>query len=374
MSMYLLLTAAIFTSCEKETTTLPENPAMNVLENAPVGQPVPKSISDIINSGIDLETYFNSLPKPEITGNRPAYSQIPNPDLQFFYSSEGLPCNNLPTEDFEDANYDGNVPNNLNENSNNSIFSPGDILPGISFELTRNYDFSGPEYDYLDLYMNNYGFYIWTDSYWGAQKSLLSSNYWTDLTINFSTNNVTNVNMDLLNWSYTNVIIYVYGADDTLLGADVVYVPVSPTFWAVQSIAPISKIVIKSEYYWGYEGVDNVSFGACNDFDGDGVLNENDAHPNSDLSEFINIGGCNPNVKNKMVKNGSTMMDQITDLIAQINSQYNGDNYTYLHKRFMTKLAQITYNWRIAKLITTTERSRISSCAWGANIPYTNWD
>ncbi len=106
------------------------------------------------------------------------------------------------------------------------------------------------------------------------------------------------------------------------------------------------------------------------DIDNDGVLNENDSHPYSDMSEKINIGDCNPNVKNVLVKNGSTMMDQINDLIAQMNSEYNGQNYKTLHSKFMTKLAQITYNWRTAKLITTTQRTKISSCAWGANIPY----
>ncbi|MDO9037434.1 MAG: hypothetical protein Q7U59_03695, partial [Lutibacter sp.] len=340
ITMYLLLTAIIFIGCEKETTTLPENAETNVQDIKTENQLPLNSISEIIKSGVDLKTYFNSLPKPENTGSRPAYSQISNPDLQFFYSTEGWSCNNMPMEDFEDANNYGSLPNYLNENSDNSIFSPGDILPGISFELTRNDDYSSPGYDSFDWYMNNYGFYVWTDSYWGAQKALLSNYNWTDLTINFSANNVTNVSMDLLNWSYTNVIIYVYGANDTLLGADVVYVPVSPTFWAVQSLAPISKIVIKSEYGEGYEGVDNVSFGNCDDMDGDGVLNENDAHPNSDMSEKINIGGCYPNVDNKMVKNGSTMMDQINDLIAQTNSQYDGENYDYLHKRFMTELSQ----------------------------------
>jgi len=64
------------------------------------------------------------------------------------------------------------------------------------------------------------------------------------------------------------------------------------------------------------------------------------------------------------------MMDQLNDLIAQTNEQYNGQNYTYHHKRFMTELAQITYNWRTAKLITATQRSQISSIAWGATIPY----
>ncbi|MDO9276068.1 MAG: hypothetical protein Q7T92_11035 [Lutibacter sp.] len=375
MSIYLLLTAVIFTGCEKETDSLPTNPEMNVQGTAPVDQPVPKSISDIIKSGVDLETYFNSRPKPENTSARPAYSQITNPNLQFFYNAEDLPCNNLPTEDFEDANYDGYLPNYLNENSTNSIFSSGDILPGISFELTRNYDYyTGPEYDYLDWYMNNYGFYIWTESYWGAQKALMSNYEFTDLTINFSGNNVTNVSMDLLNWNYSNEYIEIYGLSGNLIGTDVVYVQVSPTFWAVQSLAPISKIVIKSEYYWGYEGVDNVSFGNCDDIDGDGVLNTNDAHPMSDFSEYININGCNPNVKNVLVKNGSTMMDQITDLIAQINSEYTGQNYKTLHSKFVTKLAQITYGWRTAKLITATQRSQISTCASNANIPYLIYD
>jgi hypothetical protein len=70
-----------------------------------------------------------------------------------------------------------------------------------------------------------------------------------------------------------------------------------------------------------------------------------------------------------MVKNGSTMMDQVNDLINEINSQYTGDNYTYLHKRFMTEMSQITYYWIKARLITATQRSQISSIAWGANIP-----
>lgn len=108
----------------------------------------------------------------------------------------------------------------------------------------------------------------------------------------------------------------------------------------------------------------------CNDSDGDGVLNENDAHPNSDMRQKMNIGGTNTNIDNKMVKNGTMMMDQLNDLIDQINAQYNGENYDYLHKRFMTELSQITYNWRMARLITATQRSQISSIAWGANIPY----
>jgi len=110
------------------------------------------------------------------------------------------------------------------------------------------------------------------------------------------------------------------------------------------------------------------------DSDGDGFLNEEDSHPNSDLREYLNIADNSTTIKNKMVKNGSTMMDQLNDLIAQTNEQYNGQNYPYHHKRFMTKLAQLTYNWRTARLITATQRSQISSIAWEATIPYHNYD
>ncbi|MFZ3273128.1 MAG: hypothetical protein WA143_02520, partial [Lutibacter sp.] len=296
--------------------------------------------------------------------------------------SEDLPCSNLPTEDFVLTNnyYNYCMPNYIDENTDAFVISPGDIMPGVSFEVVRNDDYDyinnswwGDYYSDSDLtsFMNNCGFYLDNYSYYGRQHVLQSNYEFSDLTINFSGNNITNVSMDLYNWNSGNEIIEIYGASDNLLGTDVVYVNYNNgTFWAVQSLAPISKIVIKSEYWYGYEGVDNVSFGACNDFDGDGVLNANDAHPNSDMSEYINIGGCNPNVKNKMVKNGSTLMDQINDLIAQINSEYNGQNHKTLHSKFMTKLAQITYNWRTAKLITTTQRSQISSCAWGAAIPF----
>jgi hypothetical protein len=300
-------------------------------------------------------------------------------DLQFYYSPEDLPCNNLATEDFDNANYVNYAfPKPLNEDTDNVVFSPNDILPGISFDLklADDYDEYYYEWTYDDYvyHMTNYGFYLWDYGYYGYTNSLFSNYWFTDLVINFTGNNVTNVSMQVLNWNDTYVYIDVYDASDNLLGTDVVWVNYyyynQGTFWGVQSETPIAKIILRSAYYYGHEGVDNVSFGICNDWDGDGVLNVNDAHPNSDMSEKINIGECNLNVDNKMVKNGTMMMDQVNDLIDQINEQYNGQNYTYLHKRFMTELAQITYRWRMSRLITATQRSQISSCAWGANIPH----
>ncbi|MHB1148070.1 MAG: hypothetical protein ACYC01_10820 [Lutibacter sp.] len=364
MSIYLLLIISLFTGCEKETTTLPENPAMNVQDTKIIDQNSYKSLFDMIMAGVDMESYYKSLPEQDLKMSNQTTSQITEyTGVEFFYESEAgfdFPCNNMPTEDFSSIDIemsDGSlyfVGSPLDMNTDNGYFSPGDILPGISFTSTN-------------------GLYVWNSSYWDANKLIFTSNYFDDLIINFTSANVTSVSMKIAQvWTggYTNIDIAVYDFSDNLLGTSGVYIQPYGINWGVTSVEPIKKIILTGYF----PGVDNVSFGICDDLDGDGVLNENDAHPNSDMSEFINIVGCNPNVKNVLVKNGSTMMDQITDLIADINSQYNGDNYTYLHKRFMTKLAQITYNWRIAKLITTTERSRISSCAWGANIPYLIYD
>ena len=103
------------------------------------------------------------------------------------------------------------------------------------------------------------------------------------------------------------------------------------------------------------------------------------------MSRAISIG---PNsyegIDNVLVDCGTTMQDQIDNLINQINDSYHGDpkkgdidyedNYEELHKAFTTKLAHITYYWRINKLITAGERAEISSDAWGATIPYNDVD
>ena len=369
MSIYLLLAAAIFTSCEKETTANPENLELNAQR--------PKSMLEILKSGADVETYFNSLPKLENNVSKQVTSQrSENATLQFFYNPDDLTCYGLPTEDFEKVNHNYELfPNYLDKNTDNYWFSPGDILPGISFELKRTYDYNWEDYygDGVDNIIDDGGWYIW-GSQMRQNNNLLMSDYpFTDLVINFLANNVNSVSMQVIDYSSTNMNVDIYGATGNLIGTDVVYVSgFRKTFFGVESKEPISKIILKSQYMWGSEGLDNVSFGFC-DFDGDGCL-EGDAHPYSDLSEKINITGCYPNVNNKLVNCGTTMMDQIKDLTAQINSEYNGQNYKTLHSKFMTKLAQITYNWRTARLITTTQRSQISSCAWGARIPYYNYN
>jgi hypothetical protein len=105
------------------------------------------------------------------------------------------------------------------------------------------------------------------------------------------------------------------------------------------------------------------------DYDDDGVLNEEDPFPNSNRSETIYIGYTEFNIENAFVKPGTTMMDQVDALIEEINELYDGENYYYLHKKFVSELSKITYYWYKDRHITSRERSAIGRAAWSANVP-----
>jgi len=60
-SMYLLLTAVIFTSCEKEMDNLPASPEMNVQAPKEILPQNPMSLFDMMKSGVNMDAYFRSL-------------------------------------------------------------------------------------------------------------------------------------------------------------------------------------------------------------------------------------------------------------------------------------------------------------------------
>jgi len=365
ISILLLLTVAIFTSCEKETTSILESSKMNEKEIKLLTTDSSKSILEIVESGISLEDYFKNLTDIENSYSEITTSQREevNPELQFLYNVEDFGCTSLPMEDFENFNYVGyGFENYLDENSDNYVFSPGAILSGIMFEASIFH--SSP-------------FFIADDNWGGYKPNVLMSNYYDqNLIINFTTGNVTAASFNLYNLNSTNMYVEVYGLSNNYLGMTSVWVDHNDydiNFVGIQSLEPISKIVISSEYYYGYEGIDNVSFGNCTDLDGDGVLNENDPYPTSNMSATLTIGYNNLNIENVFSAEGTTMMDQIDALIAEMNAQYNGDNYAYLHKRFMSKLSKITYYWTKDRLITRRERSAIYSAASSADVPMSHY-
>jgi hypothetical protein len=362
-SLYLLLTAAVFTSCEKETTTLPENAEMNSSTKLELSSY--KSMADAVKDGFDLGAYVNSLPKHSFS-KKTEVNYLMESGLEFYFNNEAFfesNCYDLPMEDFNNYNYLSSFPNYLDQYTDNGVYSSGSIIPNISFTTTNT-----------NINSQYEGFWTWYDVENVNSDLELATNFAEeDLIINFYGTNVLSAGMKVSSITGgTTLEIQVYGTSG-YLGSAYQYAE----FWGpdyyfgVVSDEPITKIIISDIYNYGPLSIDNVSFGNCDDLDGDGVLNANDMHPNSDLRKYLVIGR-RMKIENKMVKNGITMMDQINDLIAEINSQYNGQNYAYLHKRFMTELSQITYNWRMARLITATQRSQISSIAWRATIPYYN--
>ncbi|MBI9041920.1 thrombospondin type 3 repeat-containing protein [Lutibacter sp.] len=114
---------------------------------------------------------------------------------------------------------------------------------------------------------------------------------------------------------------------------------------------------------------------ACDDDDdNDGVVDSRDKHPFSNFTADFHIYETYFGIDNQLGRNGSTMMDQLNSLIESINAEYNGENYNALHRKFTTELAKLSYYWYKDRLITSRERSAISSAAYRADVPMTYGD
>ena len=123
-----------------------------------------------------------------------------------------------------------------------------------------------------------------------------------------------------------------------------------------------------------YSSIKDLMYVVDPDIDGDGVLNEDDPYPNSNMNTYLYFGEDQLNIENKFSDEGTTMMDQIDALIAQINEQYDGSNGDALHRMFTRELSKITYYWYKSRLISRRERTTILRAANNANIPYVDFD
>ncbi|MDO9276069.1 MAG: hypothetical protein Q7T92_11040 [Lutibacter sp.] len=429
MSICLLLTAAFFTGCEKETTSMPENSEINNERSSPkimVVHQWDKEFEGMKNLNSKISKTQSSISHLDNSGSLTYFN---NPEI-----IQNLTCNNLLFENFSEVNIgNGGIGTTgpWSSSTNNGFILPGYIEPGIVFHAS----------DASETVENTLG--IFGPGWWfmedGQTNALMAWYDSSKLILDFPIGNVYTVGFKNYPMNMQNINIEIFGNSGSL-GSTTLINAYKGTYFGVNSNEPITKIVIDYGSN-NFNGIDDITFGNCSgdldadgimnevdlcantpfgetvngngcaqsqldddndgvlnpndqcsntpsgesvnengcgqsqlDYDGDGVMNNKDAHIYSILGGDITIGGCYPNVRNVLVKNGSTMMDQITDLTAQINSEYNGQNYKTLHSKFVTKLAQITYGWRTAKLITATQRSQISTCASNANIPYTNWD
>ncbi len=95
------------------------------------------------------------------------------------------------------------------------------------------------------------------------------------------------------------------------------------------------------------------------DADGDGVADDEDCNPNSDLSPTVVIGGYDSGVANTLFPNGCTISDEIARIAA------NSTN----HGEFVAGVAEYTNNLLRLRVITGREKGAIQSAAAKADIP-----
>jgi hypothetical protein len=95
------------------------------------------------------------------------------------------------------------------------------------------------------------------------------------------------------------------------------------------------------------------------DSDGDGVPDDVDDCPDSQLSATVVIDGCDTEVPNQLFDDGCTM----ADLTAQCA------DHAPNHGSFVRCVAHLTNDWKWDALITGKEKGRIQSCAAQADIP-----
>jgi len=97
-----------------------------------------------------------------------------------------------------------------------------------------------------------------------------------------------------------------------------------------------------------------------NDADGDGIPDDQDNCPLSDLEATIIIDGCNSGVANTLFDDGCTMSDLIAECAEGVKN----------HGQFVSCVAHLTNGWKKDKLISGKEKGAIQSCAARSDIPH----
>ena len=96
------------------------------------------------------------------------------------------------------------------------------------------------------------------------------------------------------------------------------------------------------------------------DADGDGVPDDVDNCPDSDLGESIMIDDCDSEVANMLLgDDGCTMADRIAACAEGLTT----------HREFVSCVAHLTNDWKRDGLITGREKGRIQSCTAQSDNP-----
>ncbi len=159
----------------------------------------------------------------------------------------------LPIEGFENANIGVNdvaaISSPLNSNTNNSYFSVGDILPGISISCS-------------DINHTTDGLAVAGAGFAGNTSKIVVANYFPDSEIITFNPPVTAVGLDVIEFmGGSSCTINIYNASSGLIASTTSVSSATGVFFGVTSSTPIGSIEIFSTSN-GAEGADNIAFGS----------------------------------------------------------------------------------------------------------------
>lgn len=108
------------------------------------------------------------------------------------------------------------------------------------------------------------------------------------------------------------------------------------------------------------DGNDEIFSVVClKDTDEDGVADANDACSGSDLSETVEIDGCDSGVTNELEDNGCTISDTIQDIGETASN----------HGQFASNVSHFTNDLKKDGIISGRDKGSIQDCASDADIP-----
>ena len=102
-----------------------------------------------------------------------------------------------------------------------------------------------------------------------------------------------------------------------------------------------------------------IKYSLAFDTDDDGVPDDEDACPDSDLSPTVVIDGCDSGVANHLFDDGCTISDLIAIYAAEANN----------HGQFASSVSQFANDLVQAGLISGADKGQIQNCAAQADIP-----
>lgn len=378
-SLSLLICAAIvFNSCQKET--------VDVLENTQQ-KPTTSFLNYIKNNSFASKFQNTAAKKSQTSQWRIADEELEAVAEFYLNDAESFNCSGtLTTEDFSNININEDIiemydingildENTSYGNEEMMYIEPGDIVNGIQFSTAQEYNWIFVSSDFEELENLN----IQDNAFFNMSAAPLE--------IAFESNNITAITADLIVFNYGTTVVYAVDSEENYLGHIIInpnngefeeeeMIEFTNELLQIKSPVPIKKLYMYTNDYIyfapNFLGFDAISFGECiSDADNDGIMDNEDPYPNSNLSETLFINDFNTYITNSFTrKKGVTMADEMDNLILQINAQYNGSNYNELHKKFVSEVAKLSYYWYKSRLITSRERSKISSYAWSSNIPY----